>query len=138
MLGEYLANPDEYRLHVRYMARAIEQDTSAANRFVETMVAESEEIFRAGVADGTMRPSSDPRALAVFTLLTSLAMLTMPPPIARSLGSNSFGPEVLRRMALPALELYTYGLYTNDKTLETARNALATTPPGHEKVQRPS
>jgi AcrR family transcriptional regulator len=138
VLSEYLANPDEYRLQVRYMARAIEEDTPAANRFVETMVAESEAIFRAGVADGTMRPSSDPRALAVFTVLTSLAMLTMPPPMARSLGSDSFGPEVLRRMALPALELYTYGLYTNDKTLEGARNALATTPPEHEKAQPPS
>ena len=138
VLDEFLANPDEYRLQVRYMARAIDEDTPAANRFVQTMVEESEAIFRTGVSAGTMRPSSDPRALAVFTVLTSLAVLTMPSPLARSLGSDSFGPDVLRRMALPTLELYTYGLYTDDTPLNSARSALATTQTNQQNQERPS
>ena len=59
LLGVYLSDPDQYRLRCKYMARTIQQDTRAANTFVETMVAESEAIFRSGAADGTMRPSSD-------------------------------------------------------------------------------
>ncbi len=69
LLGEYLSDPDEYRLLVHYMARAVQDDAPAAGTFVERMVAESEAIFRAGAADGTMRGSSDPRALGVLSVL---------------------------------------------------------------------
>ncbi|MGP4017380.1 TetR family transcriptional regulator [Saccharopolyspora sp. 5N708] len=132
--GEYLANPEEYRLQAQYMARAIAEDTPAANTFVTAMVAESEAIFRAGAADGTMRRSSDPRGLAVLNILISQAVLTMPPPLARALGQERFGPDVLRRLALPTLELYTHGLYTDDAPLKAAQDAWAAArPPQQEK-----
>jgi AcrR family transcriptional regulator len=123
LLGEYLSDPDEYRLLVQYMARAIHDDAPAAGTFVERVVAESEAIFRAGAADGTMHPSSDPRALGVLSVLISLAVLTMPRPLARALGHEDFGPEVLRRMTVPTLELFTRGLYTDDTLLKTAEAA---------------
>jgi len=123
LLREYLADPDEYRLQVQYMTRALAEDSPAARTFVEQIVGESEAVHRAGVADGSMRESSDPRALAVLNVLISLATLTMPPALARALGSEEFGPDVLRRLARPTLELYTYGLYTDDTTLRTAAAA---------------
>ncbi|BBC65471.1 TetR/AcrR family transcriptional regulator [Mycobacterium marinum] len=125
LLGVYLSNPEEYRLQVQYMARAIEDDAPAAGTFVDTMVEESEAIFRAGAAEGSMRPSSDPRALAVLNLLVVLGLLTMAPPMARALGHEHFGPEVLQRMAVPALELYTRGLYTDDTLAKAAQDAWA-------------
>ncbi|NBE93961.1 TetR/AcrR family transcriptional regulator [Nonomuraea sp. KC401] len=128
LFREYLSNPEEYRLQVQYMLRAIEEDTPAAATFVDTLVAESEEILRAGIADGSMRPSSDVRALAVLTVLNSVATLTMPPPLARALGYERFGPDLLRRLALPTLELYTHGLFTNDTALKAARTALDESP----------
>src|SRR4051812_33803324 len=85
LLGDYLSDPEEYRLQAQYMARAIQENTPAAGTFVDTMVAESEAIFRTGAADGTMHPSSDPRALAVLSVLVSMSMLTMAPPLARAL-----------------------------------------------------
>lgn len=137
LLGEYLANPEEYRRHVEYMARAITEDTPAASTFVDTMVEESEAVFRAGAADGTMRPSSDPRALAVLTFLHSQALLTMPPPLARALGHERFGPEVLHRLAVPTLELYTHGLYTDDTLLKASRDARdAARPPQPEHQEK--
>ncbi|MEV4013574.1 TetR family transcriptional regulator [Nonomuraea angiospora] len=123
LLGEFMANPEEYQLQVRYMVRAIEEDTPAGGRFVDTLVAESESILRAGIAEGSVRPSSDVRALAVLTVLTSLAMLTMAPPLTRALGHDGFGPEVLRRMTLPTLELFTHGLYADDTPLKAAKAA---------------
>lgn len=125
LLGEYLADPGEYRLLVQYMARAVQDDAPAAGAFVERLVAESEAIFRAGAADGTMRPSSDPRALGVLSVLISLSVLTMPRPLARALGHEDFGPEVLRRMTVPTLELFTRGLYTDDTVLKAAEAAWA-------------
>jgi AcrR family transcriptional regulator len=123
VLRDYLSNPKEYLLHLQYMARAMEEDSPAATTFVNTMVDEAEALLRAGMADGTMRPSSDPRAMAVLQVATSLAVLTMAPPLARSLGYEGFGPEVLHRMAIPTLELYTHGLYVDDTTLKAAQAA---------------
>ncbi|MFI7111457.1 TetR family transcriptional regulator [Nonomuraea sp. NPDC050227] len=128
LFREYLSNPEGYRLQVRYMLRAIEEDTPAAATFVETLVAETEQVLRAGIADGSMRPSSDVRALAVLTVLDSVATLTMPPSLARALGHEQFGPDVLRRLALPTLELYTHGLFTDDAALNAARAALDDSP----------
>ncbi|HEY3682524.1 MAG TPA: TetR family transcriptional regulator [Streptosporangiaceae bacterium] len=129
----YVSDPEDYRVHVQYMARAIAEDTPAAERFVATLVEESEEIFRAGAADGSMRESSDPRALAVLNVLISQALLTMPPPLARALGAERLGPEVLARMAVPALELFTRGLYTDDTLLEAARDAWASARPASSR-----
>lgn len=123
LLGEYLSDPEEYRLLVQYMARAIQDDAPAAATFVDRVVGESEAIFRAGADDGTMRAFSDPRALGVLSVLISMAVLTMPPPLARALGHEDFGPEVLRRMTVPMLELFTHGLYTDDTLLKAAADA---------------
>ncbi|GAB3436966.1 TetR/AcrR family transcriptional regulator [Flindersiella endophytica] len=123
LLGEYLSSPEEYRLYVQYLARAIVEDTPAAGTFVSALVEDSEALLRAGASDGTMRPSSDPRALAVLSILTSVALLTMPPPFARALGFERFGPDVLRRMTVPTLELFTHGLYTDATMLRNAEAA---------------
>ncbi|MEV0236422.1 TetR family transcriptional regulator [Nonomuraea sp. NPDC050786] len=120
---EYLANPEEYGLHVQYMVRAIEEDSSAATTFVNTLVEETEELFRAGIADGSMRPSSDVRALAVLTVLISLATLTMAPALTRALGYDRMGLDVLQRVGLPMLEIYTHGMYVDDTMLKAARTA---------------
>lgn len=122
----YMSDPETYGVQARYMARAMAEDTPAAGRFADALVEESERIFRDGAADGTMRPSSDPRALAVLNLLLSQAMLTMPPPLARALGAERFGPDVLARVAVPAMELFTHGVYTSDAALRAARDAWAT------------
>ena len=123
LVGTYLSSPEEYQLHVQYMARAIQEDAPAASTFVDVMVEESEAIFRAGAAAGTMRPSSDPRALAVLNLLLGLAVLTMAPPLTRALGHQGLGPDVLRRIAVPSFELYTHGLYTDNMLPQTTQEA---------------
>jgi AcrR family transcriptional regulator len=135
VVREYLANPVGYHLELQYMARAISEDSPSASRFTDAMVDESEAVIRAGIADGSMRPSSDPRALAVLTAMTSLAMLTMPPSLTRLLGYDAFGPGVMRRLARPSLELYTHGLYTDDSFLRAAEDALAAPP--NDKRQTP-
>lgn len=121
LLQEYLADPDQYHVHINYMSRALADDSPAAATFVDAIVAASEATLAAGAADGTMRPSSDVRALAVLSVLTSLATLTMPPALVRALGAEEFGPDVLRRLAVPTLEIYTHGLYADDTALTAAK-----------------
>lgn len=123
-VSDYLANSAEYDLELQYMARAIAEDSPAASRFATSMVDESEAVLRAGMADGSMRPSSDPRALAVLTVMTSLAMLTMPAEIARTLGPEFTMKSAMTRIALPVLEVYTHGLYTDDTLLRSLADLL--------------
>lgn len=125
LLREYLADPDGYLVQVQYMTRAMAEDAPAAQAFVDRIVAESEAIHRDGVAAGTMRESSDPRALAVVNVLISLGTLTMPPALARTLGDEKFGPDTLRRLAKPTLELYTHGLYTDDAPLRAVKEEMS-------------
>ena len=125
LMREYLADPDGYLVQVQYMTRAMAEDSPAAQAFVQGIVHEAEGVHRAGVADGSMRESSDPRALAVLNVLISLGTLTMPPALTRTLGQEKFGPDVLRRLAVPTLELYTHGLYTNDTALKQANEEMS-------------
>lgn len=129
LVGAYLSSPEEYQLHVQYMAHAIQEDAADASVFVDAMVEESEAIFRAGADSGTMREFSDPRALAVLNLALSLAVLTMAPPLTRALGYQHLGPDLLRRIAVPSFELYTHGLFTDNALPQTAQDAWATAHP---------
>jgi AcrR family transcriptional regulator len=126
----YLANPAEYEVDVAYLSRAIGEETAAGQKFVDTIVDETEAIIRAGIADGSMNPSSDPRAEAALIAMTSLAMMTLSTHLARSLGfeGKGLGQETMRRLALPSIELYTHGLYTDETVLNITRNALAAAP----------
>ena len=126
----YLANPAEYEVDVAYLSRAIAEESAAGQKFVDTIVDETEAIIRAGIADGSMNASSDPRAEAALIAMTSLAMMTMSSHLARALGfpGRGLGQETMRRLALPSVELYTHGLYTDETVLTVTRNALAAAP----------
>ena len=108
-----------------YMARAITEGTATGAHFVDTMVDETERYVRAGIADGSIRAVSDPRATAVYIAAGSLGMLLIPDHLARSLGLEARSPDVLRRLSGPALELYTTGLYTDDAVLRVAEESIA-------------
>jgi TetR/AcrR family transcriptional regulator, regulator of cefoperazone and chloramphenicol sensitivity len=123
-LRDYLANPAEFHVQGQYMVRAIAEDSPTADRFVEALLAESEKVLSAGIGDGSIRPTSDLRSMAVLTLINSQALLSMPPAIVRALGHDALNSEVMRRMAAPSLELYTYGIYTDDTLLKSVQGAL--------------
>lgn len=123
-IRDYLTNPSEFHEQVQYMVRAIDENSPSADKFVEALVAESEDFLNAGIADGSVRPTTDVRAMSVLTMLISLSLLTMPAAIARALGHDSLNPEVMRRMALPSLELYTHGVYADDSMLASIQEAL--------------
>lgn len=126
-IRNYLADPTEMQVQLDYLGRAITDNTPTSRRFVDALVDETEGIVIAGIADGSMNASSDPRVVAVMLAMTSIATLTMSSHLARSLGYDAMGPELLRRMAVPSLEFYTCGLYTDDRFLAATREAIIPT-----------
>lgn len=127
IMREYLADPEEYNVDVAYLGKALAEDSPAGRKFADIMTDETEAIIKAGIADGSMNPTSDIRVVAAMIVMTSLSILTMPGYLSRTLGFDAIGPELMRRMALPSLELYTHGLYADDTFLKAARETLAAT-----------
>lgn len=125
VLEQHLKNPDDFNLEIGYLRRAVSENSPMGQQFIALVIDETEEIVRAGIADGTMNPSADPRALAVFVAMTSVSMLTMSAYINAALGIEEFSQALTSRMAIPALELFTYGLYTDDSYLKAAQEVLA-------------
>jgi hypothetical protein len=112
----------------------VAENAPAAARFIDVLVDESETIIRAGISDGTMRPSDDPRALAALIAATVLGLVTMAPHLERTLGLGPSQQQMLLHLAVPALELFTHGLYTDDSYLSLVREAVSFLPPTeHER-----
>lgn len=143
VMRSYMADPLSYQAQIGYLGKVVAENAPAAARFTGVLVDESESIIRAGIADGTMRPSEDPRALAVLLATTVLGMVTMTPHIERILGvSDSGGASdsqqlMMLRLSVPALELYTHGLYTNDSYLRLVREAVSALRPPQNGAEAP-
>lgn len=84
VMRAYTADPRSYQSQISYLGRAVTENTPAAARFIDVLVDESESIIRAGIIEGTMRPSDDPRALAALLAATVLGLATMGPHIERA------------------------------------------------------
>ena len=137
VMRSYQADPGSYQAQLNYLGRVVAENTPAAARFIDVLVDESETIIRAGMMDGTMRPSDDPRGLAVLTATNVLGLITMAPHIERTLGLPASQQQMLLRLALPALELYTHGLYTSDSYLRLVRDAMSALQPPHSEREAP-
>lgn len=130
VMRSYVVDSRRYQTQLGYLGRVVAENRSAAARFIDVLVDESETIIRAGITDGTMRPSDDPRALAVLFATTALGLTTMAPHIERALGlPASQQQQMLLRLAVPALEIYTHGLYTSDSYLTLVREAVSAVQP---------
>lgn len=129
VMRSYMADPGAYQAQIGYLGRVVAENTPAAPRFMDVLVNESESIIRAGILDGTMRPSEDPRALAVLLATTVVGMVAITPHIERVLGVPASQQQMLLRLAVPALELYTHGLYTDDSYLTLVSQAISALQP---------
>lgn len=122
----WLADAGAHRGSLDYLGRMILDGTPAGDRLFDSLVDGTEALLADEVAAGRMRPSDDPRARAVVVATHSLANLVLERQLGRALGDESgLGTVALRRMTLPILELYTYGLYADDTMLKAAAEALS-------------
>lgn len=125
-----LADVEAYRPTLDYLSRMILDGTQLGDELFDALVATTLAMLEAGVADGTMRPSSDPEMRAVIVTTQSLSTLLLERQIGRALGQPGLTTEIVRRMTLPTLELYSHGLYADDSMLTAATDALSKTQKG--------
>jgi TetR/AcrR family transcriptional regulator, regulator of cefoperazone and chloramphenicol sensitivity len=123
-IRDWLGRTDEHRPWLVYIARLLTDGSELGDRFFDEFVAYTERILAAGVADGSVRESSDPHMRAVTLTAYSLSALILERQFGRAVGASEINNQAAARMAIPALELFTNGVYTTDTLLRATRDAL--------------
>jgi AcrR family transcriptional regulator len=128
-----LATVEEYAAPVGYLVQALQVGGRLADAFLDHLTSDAEKYVQAAVDAGALRPSRDPAARARFLVYLGVGALLV------HVRGHPRGPDGLgaavrsytEAIALPALELYTEGLLTEDTWLRqylTARPDLPDTP----------
>lgn len=119
-----LADLDRFRPILDYLGHMLLDGAPAGDRLLDELVAMTETMLEVGVADGSMEPSSDPHMRAVLVTLHGVMPMVLQRQYARLLGEPGLTDRMIRRMTIPSLELYTNGLYRDERILDAARSAL--------------
>lgn len=113
--AKQLADIETYEPMMRYLLRCFELGDARSRALLQTMTENAEQYLEAAVRAGTIRATRDPagraRLLAMFGgggFLLYARMHATPDDIAAVLR------DFVRELLVPALELYTYGLMTDD------------------------
>ncbi|MGL3805382.1 TetR family transcriptional regulator [Paeniglutamicibacter sp. R2-26] len=126
LMAEYLAKPDTYLAETAYIRQSILDDSELGDAFFDALVGMTQDMLEAGAANGSMRRLEDARAAAVVLAANSLGMLVLGRHVARSLGQQEFGVDTLNLLGVPVIDLYTHPLYTDERFLDAARDAIRT------------
>jgi len=127
-MQRWLADIDTHRIALDYLVRMLTDDSDLGNQLFDILVTRTEQMIADEIAAGRMNASSDPRMTAVLIASQSLVPLLLERHVGRALGEAGLSEQVLRRMTIPTLELYTHGLYADDTMLSAARAALTPEP----------
>lgn len=133
-----LASMDEYAPIVGYALRSLQAGGDLAREFVEHFAQDAQEYIAAAVAAGTMRPSRDEVARARYLTVQGLGALLVdmtvhPPHDPTDVVAILHGYR--DRMMLPAVELFTHGLMTDNSMLD-AYLLYVTDPPQETDAAR--
>ncbi|MBB6118688.1 TetR/AcrR family transcriptional regulator [Nocardiopsis algeriensis] len=120
-LIEQFATAEEYAHLVAYVFRSMQAGGDLARTLFDRMVADVERYMAAGEAAGTIRPTRDPKARALWMTASSLGALVLLVNL-RHPGPDVDFREVVREWqtehALPVLEVYTEGLFPDSTALD--------------------
>ncbi|MGR0159032.1 TetR family transcriptional regulator [Paenarthrobacter nitroguajacolicus] len=129
LIQDYMNHPDQYSDEITYIRRTLSDESEAGDAFFDAVVRQTQDIIHAGIEAGTIRKFDDVRSTAVVIASNSLSILMLGRHLSRTLGAatpeaHGIGPELLRQLTLPALEIYTHGFYADTRFLDAAREAL--------------
>ncbi|GGA61098.1 TetR family transcriptional regulator [Pseudoclavibacter endophyticus] len=121
----------EYRPVVLYAFRAILAGGEASGTFLDHMIADAREYVAEAVERGVARPSRDEAARARFLVSMSLgaALLEFSRTREGEAETDAWWEQLMAKIALPALEIFTEGFFT-DNTLLEAYLEYVSDPPG--------
>lgn len=125
VIGVWLRDIAAYRPLLDYLARMLSDGTQASAELFAALVARTEMMLHDGVEAGTIREHGDMRMLAALLAAQGVVPLILQRQLGASLPGDPGLEDVIRRMTVPLLELYSHGLYTDASILDAARAASA-------------
>ena len=123
-MQKWLADVDQFRPQLDYLARMLTDDGPGADRLFDLLVESTTQMIRGQVAAGIMRETPDLEVTALYLTTYGIVPVILGRQIGRRMGADGMTVDVIRRSTLPILDLYTHGLYTDDRFLVAAREAL--------------
>ncbi len=123
LLGE-MSKKLELAPLVPYLIRALAEGGDLGRRMFSRMVDDTERYLRAAVAQGTIRPSEDERGRAEMLTSFSLGSQLLAQYLVSADTPEGRVQELQRRFTVPALEVFTQGLYTSTDILTAYRDQL--------------
>jgi len=116
-----LAVMDEYAWLLGYIMQSFTRGGPLAAKLFEVIAADAEEYIAEGVEQGTVRESIDPKARARFLANTGIGSMMLMMALEQPGPGADWGDLMQRwgqEFIVPALELYTHGLFTDDSVLQ--------------------
>ncbi|WP_460662531.1 TetR family transcriptional regulator [Kribbella swartbergensis] len=117
-----LAQVEEYAPYALYALRSVQAGGELGTAFVDHMCKDAEQYLEAGVQAGMIKPSRDPAGRARYLTYQGMGSLLLWMSLHQgSLELDDFRAELRRlsdEITLPALELFTDGLFTSRSMLD--------------------
>lgn len=124
VIEEWLADVERMTPLIDYVARMLTSDSPSADALFDALRSGTASMIDEQVAAGIMREPLDREVTALYLTMYGLVPLVMQRQLARGLGADRITTEAIRRSTLPVLDLYTHGLYADDRYLVAAQEAL--------------
>lgn len=121
-MREWLIDTERYKPALDYLVRMLtSEDSQAGAALFDALLAQTQTMLTESAAAGQVRGSEDATALAVVLATHALAPLVLGSHVGRALGGVDLDAASLTRYMLPALEIYTRGLYLSSDYLDAAK-----------------
>jgi AcrR family transcriptional regulator len=116
-----LAEVERFAPMVLYVLRSLQAGGGLAAAFVEHMISDALEYLEAGVVAGVIRPSRDPEARARWLAYQTVGAMLLWSTLHPHFDPLTFGAalrEYLEQVTIPALEMFSQGLYVDRSMLD--------------------
>ena len=123
----WLEDIETFRPFINYLSRMLAEASPAADALFDRLLEGTATMLEEQIDAGVIREPLDRDVIALYVTMYGVVPLIMGRQLARSLGGAELDAEMLRRSTLPILDLYTNGLYVDDRLLEAAKEAFART-----------
>ena len=128
-MHRWLTEPEAFAPEFDYLSPIILEGSEAGDQLFDQLVDRTEALIDSGAQAGQMSRFSDVRTTGLLVALMGLAPLLLSRQGGRVLGEGGLNAAALQKLALPVLELFTYGLYTGPEALEATRAAMESVEP---------
>lgn len=126
-IARWLADTETFAPLIDYLSRMLTAQTPSADELFDALLAATRAMLDEQIAAGIIREPIDPDVTALYITLYGVVPLVMQRQLARTLGVERLDRASMVRSTLPILDLYTNGLYADDRFLAAAREALGRT-----------